>query len=228
MSARVNKPKIVRRSGRPTPAEKFLLTIMQFSVTDFQEWQHKNNKIATGKSINGWIITIKSKRFNTVFQGKITNREKYINYALFGRAPGKRPPIAEIFDWVKRKGLSARGMTKRQLASRIATKIGAKGTNPPYLTDKITTSATLANTRNVLKRLANPYAKLKGVEFAGDVAKKLDKVARQTNKVTVTSSFDKNKGRTTEYRFNAGTSFFNIKPKIKDSFFETDIDQSFS
>ncbi len=227
MSARINKPKIRRRGGRPTPAEKFILTVMEFSVTDFQEWQHMNDKVVTGKSINGWIITITSKRFNTLFEGKITNTATYINYALFGRKAGKRPPLAAIMEWVRKRGIRDRRMTIRELAYLIARKIGNEGTNPPFLQDRIRTKILLANTRSVLKRLSNPYAKLKGVEFAGDISRQLNKVASVTNKVKVTSSYDKNAGRTVNYTFNAGTSFFKVRPKIKSSFFEQDVEQSF-
>jgi len=53
----------------------------------------------------------------------------YIQYALQGRGPGRRPPINAIEDWIEVKGITGdSGQTIRSLAFAIANSIAARGT----------------------------------------------------------------------------------------------------
>lgn len=55
---------------------------------------------------------------------------KYFYQQIFGRRPGKRPPIENIFDWIERRGIKPRDedTTLEQLAFLFARKIGREGT----------------------------------------------------------------------------------------------------
>lgn len=56
---------------------------------------------------------------------------KYFYQQMFGRKPGKFPPIDDILDWIRSKGISPRDSktTERQLAFLFARKIAQSGTN---------------------------------------------------------------------------------------------------
>lgn len=56
---------------------------------------------------------------------------KYFYQQKFGRKPGKFPPIDDILDWIRAKGITPREpkTTQRQLAYLFARKIAQSGTD---------------------------------------------------------------------------------------------------
>lgn len=52
----------------------------------------------------------------------------YWYFLVFGRKPGKQPPIESIMDWIERKGITA-SIGIKSLAFLIARKIGKLGTD---------------------------------------------------------------------------------------------------
>lgn len=56
---------------------------------------------------------------------------KYFYQQKFGRKPGKFPPISDILDWIRSKGITPRDTktSERQLAFLFARKIAQKGTD---------------------------------------------------------------------------------------------------
>ena len=194
------------------------------SALDFQQWQIRNNKIATGKSVNGWRIHIKpvkwfippkvesgedgyqltrgGEKLAVAIKGQLKNTQPYVNEMLFGRAPGKQPPRAKIRQWMKAKGVEPRYRNADYL---IARKIGADGTNPPHLTQRIKTEMVQANTRVVLRKLTpmitDQATELLFRHMLKDLNKlaKLQKVART---VTIETTLDSKGDRQTKYNLN--------------------------
>jgi hypothetical protein len=56
---------------------------------------------------------------------------KYFYQQKFGRKPGKFPPIDDILDWIRAKGITPRDTktTQKQLAYLFARKIAQSGTD---------------------------------------------------------------------------------------------------
>lgn len=52
----------------------------------------------------------------------------HIQYARYGRGPGKKPPFESIFKWVKEEGIKFQGTDERGTAFAIQASIGKKGT----------------------------------------------------------------------------------------------------
>lgn len=53
----------------------------------------------------------------------------YFYFQVFGRRPGKQPPIQSIEEWIEAKGIEPVGISVKSLAFLIARKIGRLGTN---------------------------------------------------------------------------------------------------
>jgi uncharacterized protein YciU (UPF0263 family) len=53
----------------------------------------------------------------------------YLQYAVYGRGPGKAPPISAMMDFVKAKGIIFDNMDQRGTAFAIAASIAKKGTS---------------------------------------------------------------------------------------------------
>lgn len=53
----------------------------------------------------------------------------HIQFAKYGRGPGKKPPLDPILEWVKGKGIIFEGTDEEGTASAIQAKIGRDGTN---------------------------------------------------------------------------------------------------
>lgn len=52
----------------------------------------------------------------------------HIQYAKYGRGPGKQPPFQEVLDWVKREGIQFEDSTEEGTAWAIAKSIALNGT----------------------------------------------------------------------------------------------------
>jgi hypothetical protein len=52
----------------------------------------------------------------------------HVQFAKYGRGPGKRPPIDPILEWVSQKGIIFEGLTQEGTAYAIANSIAKKGT----------------------------------------------------------------------------------------------------
>jgi hypothetical protein len=52
----------------------------------------------------------------------------HIQYAKYGRGPGKRPPFQDIYDWVKAEGIQFQDLSTEGTAWAIQTSIGKNGT----------------------------------------------------------------------------------------------------
>jgi len=67
----------------------------------------------------------------------------HIQYARYGRGPGKNPPFKDIFDWVKAEGIKFGNLNEEGTASAIQFSIGHKGTKnwvpnaPSFLDESI-------------------------------------------------------------------------------------------
>lgn len=55
--------------------------------------------------------------------------DDYFQQQITGRRPGKFPPLQPIMDWITKKGLDLKGITKKGLAFIIARKIANEGTD---------------------------------------------------------------------------------------------------
>lgn len=96
----------------------FLVSIRADIVKD----QYLKGIRASGKSAASMDI------FTTPEGGKLVG-SAYIRQQIFGREPGKFPPIEDILDWVKRKILRLVNITQKSLAYLIARKIAMRGTD---------------------------------------------------------------------------------------------------
>lgn len=67
----------------------------------------------------------------------------HIQYARYGRGPGKNPPFQDIFDWVKTEGIKFGKLDEKGTATAIQFSIGHKGTSnwvpnaPSFLEESI-------------------------------------------------------------------------------------------
>ena len=52
----------------------------------------------------------------------------HIQYAIYGRGPGKKPPLDPILDWIKGESIQFGGMDKEGTAFAIQAAIGKNGT----------------------------------------------------------------------------------------------------
>ncbi len=72
-------------------------------------------------------------RKNVVIQNDETSvslfTPSHIQFARYGRGPGKRPPLDPILEWVSKKGIIFEGTDKRGTAFAIQSKIGRVGTS---------------------------------------------------------------------------------------------------
>ena len=126
--------KVKRLRGRPSAFQRLLEFALVGVATDIIKWQKKEKRIATGKS-QDWLITLKrigSNKPKDILANLIG--VKYINYALFGRAKGKRPEWQIISAWMRIRGISGRSVqsgrfrTRLEAAKAIAFQIGDIGT----------------------------------------------------------------------------------------------------
>lgn len=85
---------------------------------------------------------------------------KYFFQQRFGRRPGKFPPLDDILNWIREKGVSPRDnkTTERQLAFLFARKIAQKGT------DIFTKKRPALNVDEQIKELMKIFAQAIGKE----------------------------------------------------------------
>ena len=88
----------------------------------------------------------------------------HIQYAKYGRGPGKPPPINALLDWVKKKGIIIGSNDARGTAFVIARSIGKKGTKN-YV----------KNAPNALEESFEKYIQLYAESLNKDQAEKLEK-----------------------------------------------------
>ena len=130
MPVRIKKP-----IGRPSFVQLIITDALAAVGEGFIDWQKAHRRVASGRSQN-WVVLIER-------VGNLTPKDisgsligvPYINFALFGRKPGRKPPWTEIFKWLKIRGIRAGNIfgqftrrTDKQLAHAIATDIGKYGT----------------------------------------------------------------------------------------------------
>ncbi len=133
------------------------------------QWQSSNNKIASGKSIRGYKIDIKTKKDK--MSALLYNKQKYIIDTLFGRKPGKRPPPLQIRKWMRLKGIQPRAQGSGRFISMnaasylISNKIGRDGTNPPKMDESFMQSIVSKAYNTVMDDLATGYGDTKGADF---------------------------------------------------------------
>lgn len=212
---RISKPKVIKPSGRPTVALKTVEAVLRMSVADFQAWQSINDKIATGKSINGWKIIIKEVKGKLAYKG-VVKGVPYINDVLFGRGPGGNPPISEIMKWVRVKGIRDKGRTIRDIAKVISRKIGREGTNPPFLTNRIKTTMVQFNTRVALKAAAPIFRVVGAEEFMGSITNTLTKLNKGGKAINVKTSYNQKQGRVQDIDVSLGASLLSKRFKLED------------
>lgn len=157
----ISPPKFRRPKGRPSFTQNVTEATLYKIARDLQEWQSDNNRIASGRSINGWRILIeitrdKATSLGLIVDGELLNIMKYADAMLYGRGPGKRPRVADIMLWLQQKRIKSTRYSDRDLAYIIARKIGEEGTDPPHWTKPLQKKITQVNTKAVLSR-ALPY-----------------------------------------------------------------------
>jgi hypothetical protein len=155
---RVANPKIIQPVGRPTVEQLAATTTLYATAQTFQQWQLDNNKIATGKSVNSWTVVVqKSADKDTVIVN--LRAVDYIYYDLFGRGPGKWPPVEAILDWMLAKpGFRISQLSPFRQAYAIAHKISLIGTQAPKMPQSLPTSIVQINTRTVTRKAAPLFA----------------------------------------------------------------------
>lgn len=74
---------------------------------------------------------------HTKHKGVITNVDarstmlltpSHIQFAIYGRGPGRKPPFEPILEWVKEKNILFKGTTQRGTAFAVQKMIAARGT----------------------------------------------------------------------------------------------------
>lgn len=90
---------------------------------------------------------------------------KYFFQQRFGRRPGKFPPVDDILNWIREKGIRPRDnkTTERQLAFLFARKIAQKGT------DIFTKKRPALNVDEQIKELMAVFMKSVGQELKAKI-----------------------------------------------------------
>ena len=164
MATSARAPRIFRPVGRPSMEQITMEATLFSCAVDYQSWQQINNRIATGKSINSWVVRIKKTTNNLILVGSL-GAVAYIDFVLFGRGPGTPPPVQDIFTWLRIKNITSASKSDRQLAFAIAKSIGNNGTLQPHLSTTIITRMVSVNTKTVLRKSNRAYLDEKSAEF---------------------------------------------------------------
>jgi hypothetical protein len=104
--------------------QESILAFLTAVKTDLIQDQDQKQMIASGKSAESLIVS------GNAFGGNVSG-SSYWKYQIFGRGPGKWPPLQDIIDYlvVKRSFGLEQAAEIRSLAFLIARKIGTKGTD---------------------------------------------------------------------------------------------------
>ena len=129
MSVQIKRP-----VGRPSFVQQMTEQALENIALDFIAWLEDNTRVASGESLE-WSVILKrqGKKQDTgigqTIEGRLLGVD-YIDFAFFGRPPGKFPPISVIIQWINDRGLRPEdGRTVRQTAHAIARQIGIRGTS---------------------------------------------------------------------------------------------------
>jgi hypothetical protein len=79
-----------------------------------------NNDLNKYTSENGWVTTDQT--------GATLFTPAHIQFAKYGRGPGKMPPIDPLVSWIKKKGIVTDDKEAKGMAFAIAKTISRKGT----------------------------------------------------------------------------------------------------
>ena len=159
-----------RPVGRPTTEQRIVEASLIATGDSLRQWQKSKNKIASGKSYNGYKVTLNKNNDRTIIVGELTNKAKYLNAVLFGRAAGKAPLTADIERWMKLKPVIARDLKGRfknreETAYLIAQRIGEFGTQAPELEYSILNLMVVENSQAVINKALKGYTDEKLNEF---------------------------------------------------------------
>ena len=168
--AKINGIDIRRPVGRPTTEQRILEASLIATGDSLRKWQKSKNKIASGKSYNGYKIRIQKNTDRTVLVGLLSNKAKYLNSVLFGRRAGVAPTTADIERWMKIKPVIARNLkgqfkNRTETAYLIAQSIGQFGTIAPELSGSIINLMVVENSQAVIDRAIKGYTDEKLNEF---------------------------------------------------------------
>ena len=168
--AKIKGIDIRRPVGRPTTEQRILEASLIATGDSLRKWQKSKNKIASGKSYNGYRVRLQKNTDRTVIVGLLSNKAKYLNAVLFGRRAGVAPTTADIERWMKIKPVIARNLkgqfkNRTETAYLIAQSIGQFGTRAPELSGSIINLMVVENSQAVIDRAIKGYTDEKLNEF---------------------------------------------------------------
>ena len=117
--------------------QRLLQVALVGTAKDILDWQQRFGRVATGNSQN-WLLTFKrvgSAKPKDILANLIG--VSYINYALFGRGPDRRPPVSNIMNWLRARGIKSLTLSLRDMAYVIAKNIGDNGTKSVKLQQQV-------------------------------------------------------------------------------------------
>lgn len=109
---------------------ELLLNTLGNTVVERLKNDIKNKPVTKYGAVNASGKLADSIRYEVTNNGETLRvyAEDYIDYLVYGRKNGKRPPKDVIRKWIDDKGLEPVGISKDSLAFLIARKIGEQGT----------------------------------------------------------------------------------------------------
>ena len=146
-----------RPVGRPAIIQQPLIDWTVDVGTWAIAWMSTNKRVASGKSINSFVVDIENKP--TVVELKAAESVKW---ALEGRNAGGAPPIHAIENWMIEKKGAFGGLDPLSLSSiawAIRTKIAKEGTNQPRLKRQNVQLVIKSKGKKHLKKLGENVAK---------------------------------------------------------------------
>lgn len=92
-----------------------------------------------------------AKNINILFENDdvIITLPDYAIYIDRGRKPGETPPVDDIIDFIRRKGITSTDLSEEQLAFAIANSIGDKGIKPRPFIDRLQEELTNLITQHI-------------------------------------------------------------------------------
>lgn len=135
--------------------EELIKKLLEDIKSDLIQDQAAKGLIASGASSSSLEVTK---------DGELLGAESFY-YQIYGRAPGKFPPIQNILDWIEAKRIQT-DISKKSLAFLIARKIAKEGTRiyrgeaPGLDFDKITDNNMKLFERELKEKIADQILKL--------------------------------------------------------------------